>query len=195
MSQSNGAAAVFSKRTRVTLSDLTMKKRTITETLLEECPNCGAARLDRETTCRFCDTALVQVKRTTVIAPKKPYEDTKLGAGPDLSIDVSGDPAYQPLIEPYHKYRKIMKYGTEYEATVIGVLSGVAKKPDQWVISDNGSSYSLKVTAQINGRETDVILRLPADTPVQECPVGSRIKIKGITDKENGKEYNDFVLV
>ena len=112
-----------------------------------------------------------------------------------LIVAVAIGLAYQPLIEPYHKYRKIMKYGTEYEATVIGVLSGVAKKPDQWVISDNGSSYSLKVTAQINGRETDVILRLPADTPVQECPVGSRIKIKGITDKENGKEYNDFVLV
>lgn len=120
-----------------------MKRQLLTGILLQECPNCGAARLDRETTCRFCDTALVQVKRTTVI----------------------------------------------------GVLSGVAKNPDQWVISDNGSSYSLKVTAQINGRETDVILRLPADTPVQECPVGSRIKIKGITDKENGKEYNDFVLV
>ncbi len=40
-----------------------MKKRTITEILLEECPNCGAARKGDEEVCTFCGTSMVQTQR------------------------------------------------------------------------------------------------------------------------------------
>ena len=43
----------------------TMKKRTITEILLDECPNCGAARKEDEEVCRFCGTLMVTTQRIT----------------------------------------------------------------------------------------------------------------------------------
>ena len=64
MSQGNGAAAAFCERTKVTLSNRVLKRRTVTETLMEECPNCGAARIGDETVCGFCGTSMVN--RTAV---------------------------------------------------------------------------------------------------------------------------------
>ena len=37
-----------------------MTKHVITEKFLEECPNCGAARVGEEEICKFCGTSLVQ---------------------------------------------------------------------------------------------------------------------------------------
>lgn len=97
MSQSNGAAAVFSERTRVTLSDLTMKKRTITETLLEECPNCGAARIGDETVCGFCGTSMVN---RTAVTEEVIKEEEQSSNSPVWYGDVDGKAV--TVVHPAH---------------------------------------------------------------------------------------------
>lgn len=74
-----------------------MRKRTITEVLLEECPNCGASRRGYEEVCTYCGTSMVQRRRVfeeveenpkrddrrndnrkvDIISEVKPYEGTK----------------------------------------------------------------------------------------------------------------------
>ncbi|MBO4787653.1 MAG: hypothetical protein J5531_02005 [Lachnospiraceae bacterium] len=42
-----------------------MKTSTLTETFLDECPNCGAARKGEEETCRYCGSSMVVRSRVT----------------------------------------------------------------------------------------------------------------------------------
>ncbi len=55
----------------------TMRKRIVTETLLDECPNCGAAREGDEDVCRFCGTLMVTRQRVTeeVEEPEKTEQE------------------------------------------------------------------------------------------------------------------------
>ena len=54
-----------------------MRKRIVTETLLDECPNCGAAREGDEDVCRFCGTLMVTRQRVTeeVEEPEKTEQE------------------------------------------------------------------------------------------------------------------------
>ena len=54
-----------------------MKKRTITEVLLEECPNCGAARKGDEEVCTFCGTSMVQTQRVFEEIEETPQKDER----------------------------------------------------------------------------------------------------------------------
>ena len=42
-----------------------MKKRTLVEIMLDECPNCGAARKGEEEVCTFCGSSMIQKQRVT----------------------------------------------------------------------------------------------------------------------------------
>ena len=59
-----------------------MKKETVTQKMLWECPNCGAPRADEEKKCRFCGSALVA---KTVVTE----EMTKEGSDRQFVIDNS----------------------------------------------------------------------------------------------------------
>ena len=69
-----------------------MKKRTITEVLLEECPNCGAARKGDEEVCTFCGTSMVQTQRVFEEIEETPQKDERKNDNRKVDIISEVDP-------------------------------------------------------------------------------------------------------
>ena len=70
-----------------------MRKRIVTETLLDECPNCGAARKGDEDVCRFCGTLMVTRQRVTeeVDEPEKTEQEQIEEKYASRRVDVVSD--------------------------------------------------------------------------------------------------------
>lgn len=66
-----------------------MKKIIETETFLAECPNCGAARVGEERTCRFCNSSLSVKQLVSESLEAEPSDvSTHSGAGAGTTADI-----------------------------------------------------------------------------------------------------------
>ena len=110
-----------------------------------------------------------------------------MGAGPIFGIVPFGMGAVGVIIlistflKPTSGYKKVMTQGREYSAVVLGY----GRKPITFTSGESHTIHSImrlqvKVLADIDGRETCILLNAPASMTELSHPVGCRITIIGL---------------
>jgi len=113
-----------------------------------------------------------------------------MGAGPIFGLVPFGMGAvgviimYTYFIKPGREYNEVMTNGREYEATILGY----EQRPFTFTSGETHSIQSLikvriKVLADIDGRETCILLNAPSSVSELSYPVGCRITIVGYGNK------------